>query len=113
MNHIDKVTTRVRPPQAGLPTATEPRHREPALPSPALSVISARSFERRESKFRVWRNFLSVKQYFTHIHRLNMELDLQSLFGFHVHSCANWQRLRNPPTPAFGLIYEGAVGQPR
>jgi hypothetical protein len=44
--------------------------------------------------------------------RLNMELDLQSLFGLHVivHSCTHWLR---PHTPAFGLIYEGAIGQPR
>jgi hypothetical protein len=27
---------------------------------------------------------------------LNMELDLQSLFGLHVHSCTNWLRHRNP-----------------
>jgi hypothetical protein len=48
-------------------------------------------------------------------HRLNMELDLQSLFGLHVHSCTRWLRPRNPsPHPsAFGLIYEGAIGQPR
>jgi hypothetical protein len=46
-------------------------------------------------------------------HRLNMELDLQSLFGLHVHSCTHWLRPRNPlPPPAFGLIYEGAIGQP-
>jgi hypothetical protein len=42
-------------------------------------------------------------------HRLNMELDLQSLFGLHV-SCTCWQR---PPPRAFGLVYEGAIGQPR
>jgi hypothetical protein len=30
-------------------------------------------------------------------HRLNMELDLQSLFGLQVHSCAHWLRLLNPP----------------
>ncbi len=46
-------------------------------------------------------------------HRLNMELDLQSLFGLHVHSCAHWLGPRIPPPPALGLIYEGAVGQPR
>jgi len=36
----------------------------------------------------------------------NMELDLQSLFGPHVHSCTNWLRPRNPPPhpPLFGLI---------
>jgi hypothetical protein len=30
-------------------------------------------------------------------HRINMELDLQSLFGLHVHSCTHWLRPRNPP----------------
>jgi hypothetical protein len=50
-------------------------------------------------------------------HMLNMELDLQSLFGF---QCTVqlyptiWLRPRNShPPPAFGLIYEGAIGQPR
>jgi hypothetical protein len=35
------------------------------------------------------------------IARLNMELDLQSLFGLHVHSCTRWLRPRNaaPPPP--------------
>ncbi len=28
-------------------------------------------------------------------HMLNMELDLQSLFGLHVHSCTHWLRPRN------------------
>jgi hypothetical protein len=42
-----------------------------------------------------------------------MELDLQSLFGLHVHSCTHWLRADTPQTPAFGLIYEGAIGQPR
>jgi hypothetical protein len=47
-------------------------------------------------------------------HRFNMELDLQSLFGLHVHSCTHWLRPRYAPLPpAFGLIYEGAIGQPR
>jgi hypothetical protein len=47
-------------------------------------------------------------------HRLNMELDLQSLFGLQVHSCTHWLRPSNPsPPPAFGLTYEGAIGQPR
>ncbi len=31
-------------------------------------------------------------------HRLNMELDLQSLFGLHMHSCTHWLRPRNPPS---------------
>jgi hypothetical protein len=45
-----------------------------------------------------------------------MELDLHSLFGLYVHSCSQWLRHRNPPSPLFpeiGLIYEGASGQPR
>ncbi len=46
-------------------------------------------------------------------HRLNMKLDLRSLFGLHVHKCTHWLRPRNPPPPAFGLIYEGAIGQLR
>jgi hypothetical protein len=47
-------------------------------------------------------------------HRLNKELDLKSLFRVHVHSCTHWLRPRNLSlSPAFGLIYEGAIGQPR
>jgi hypothetical protein len=46
--------------------------------------------------------------------RLNMELDLQSLFGLH---CAQLYSLAEtpqpPPFPAFELIYEGAISQPR
>jgi hypothetical protein len=43
-----------------------------------------------------------------------MELDLQSLFRLLCYSCAHGLRPRNlppPPTPAFGLIYEGVTGQ--
>ncbi len=29
-----------------------------------------------------------------------MELDLQSLFGLHVHSCTHWLRPRNSPPPS-------------
>ncbi len=47
-------------------------------------------------------------------HRLNMELDLQSLFGL---LCTAVLRLAETPQlplpPAFGLIYEAAIGQPR
>ncbi len=44
------------------------------------------------------------------VHRLNMELDLLSLFGLYLHSCTHWIRLRNPPPPpAFGIIYDGAT----
>jgi hypothetical protein len=52
-------------------------------------------------------------------HRLNMELDLQSLFWPLCTAVPHWQRPRNrspqplPPPPAFGLKYEGAIGQPR
>ncbi len=47
-----------------------------------------------------------------------MELDLQILFGFHVHSCTvliGWDPATLPPpsTRAFGLIYEFASGQPK
>jgi hypothetical protein len=40
-----------------------------------------------------------------------MELDLRSLFGLHMHCTAVLPA--NPPSTAFGLIYEGAIGQPR
>ncbi len=46
-------------------------------------------------------------------HRLNMELDLQCLIGLRVHSCTQWLRTPQPPPLLFGLIYEGAIGQPR
>jgi hypothetical protein len=47
-----------------------------------------------------------------------MVLDLQSLFGLHVTSCVHLyslaeMRSRNTPPPAFGLVNEGAIGQPR
>jgi hypothetical protein len=49
-------------------------------------------------------------QGFQYIHRLNMELDLQS--WLHVYSCTPWLRPRNsPPPPAFGLKYKGVIGQ--
>jgi hypothetical protein len=36
-------------------------------------------------------------------HRLNIKLDLRSLFGLHVYSCTHWLRPRNPsPTPHLG-----------
>jgi hypothetical protein len=35
-------------------------------------------------------------------HKLNMELDLKSLFRLHVHSCIHWLRPRNPPPPHLG-----------
>jgi hypothetical protein len=33
------------------------------------------------------------------IHRLNIELDLLSLFGLHVHSCTHWLKPRKTPPP--------------
>jgi hypothetical protein len=39
-----------------------------------------------------------------------MELDLRSLFGLHVHSFTYWRDPATPPPPAFGLIYEVAIG---
>jgi hypothetical protein len=45
-------------------------------------------------------------------YRLNMELDLQSIFGL---LCTAVYSLAETPhsPPPFGLIYEGAIGQPR
>ncbi len=48
--------------------------------------------------------------------RLNIELDLQSLLGLHVHGCSHWMRPCNySPPPRIWVIYsyEGALGQPR
>jgi hypothetical protein len=44
-----------------------------------------------------------------------MELDLQSLFGRHVYICTigRDQQTIPPPSPAFRIIYEGAIGRPR
>jgi hypothetical protein len=33
-------------------------------------------------------------------HRLDMELDLQNLFGLHVYSCTQWLRPRNLTPPS-------------
>jgi hypothetical protein len=41
-------------------------------------------------------------------HWLNMELDLQSLFGLCVNSCTHWLRPCNPPPPHLGS-YTGAL----
>ncbi len=50
-------------------------------------------------------------------HKLNMEVDLQSLFGLRVPWCAKLYSLaeprNSPPPPAFGLVFEGAIGQQR
>ncbi len=73
----------------------------------------------RATQFNVLASSSTDRSYFggkALTHRLNMELDLQSLFGLHVHSCTHLLRPRKtlpPSPPAFGLIYEGAIGQPR
>jgi hypothetical protein len=47
------------------------------------------------------------------LHRLNMELDLQSLFELLCTALLICWDLATPSLPAFGLIYEGVIGQPR
>jgi hypothetical protein len=42
-----------------------------------------------------------------------MELDLQSLIGLLCTAVLIAETPQVPPPPAFGLIYEGAIGQPR
>ncbi len=45
-----------------------------------------------------------------------MEVDLQSSFGLHVKWRAQLYSLAEtpqPPSPALGLVYEGAIGQQR
>jgi hypothetical protein len=56
---------------------------------------------------------LRIRQ-ITSEHWLNMELNLQSLFGLHVHRCTHWLRPSNtpPPLPHLGSC-ECAIGQPR
>ncbi len=68
-----------------------------------------------DSQGRLLSSYIPVKLFCnTNNHGLQMELDLQSLFGLHVHSCTHWLRPRTPiHPPPFGLIYEGAIGQPR
>ncbi len=52
------------------------------------------------------------------MHRLNMEVDLQSLFGLHVtwyaqlYSLGETQQLTTSP-PHLDSYYEGAIGQQR
>ena len=40
-------------------------------------------------------------------HRLNMELDLRSLFGLHVLSCTHWVRPRTLPPPSIWANIRG------
>ncbi len=45
---------------------------------------------------------------------MDVNLQVQCLFGLHLHSCTHRLRPRNPLLPpAFGLTYKGAIGQPR
>ncbi len=43
-------------------------------------------------------------------HRLNIELDLQNLFGHNVYSCTHWLRPHNPP-PSFLRIWAHIRGR--
>jgi hypothetical protein len=51
------------------------------------------------------------------MHKVNTEIDLQVYLGSMCTTVGTyWLRPRNPPpppSPAFGLINEGAIGQPR
>ncbi len=42
---------------------------------------------------------ISKRDHHDQVHRLNMELDLQSLFWIHVHSCTHWLRPQQLPPP--------------
>ncbi len=61
------------------------------------------------------------EEYGTYRHKLNMEVDIQSLFGLYVtwcaqlYSLAKTSQLPTPPPhpPAFVLVYEGTNGQQR
>jgi hypothetical protein len=41
-------------------------------------------------------------------HRLNIELDLQSLFELHLHSCSYWLRPPNSPPPRIWAHIRGS-----
>jgi hypothetical protein len=69
-----------------------------------LHVIMKNCSGSRQWHVHPWRVFPQSNK-----NRLNMELDLLSLFGLHVHSCTHRLRPRIPPP----RIYEGAIGQPR
>jgi len=62
----------------------------------------------------IYFSLFSDYQGYLHSHwpKVNMELDLQSLFVLLCTAVLIGWGPRNPP-PAFGLIYEGAIGQPR
>jgi hypothetical protein len=79
------------------------------LPGALLHMLSTDSV--CETETLILKKTLALKA--SPAHRLNMKLDLLSLFVLHVHSCTHWLRPRNPLPPAFGLISEGAIGQPR
>jgi hypothetical protein len=83
-------------------------HRDGRGPGPNICSFLA-SF-----RFMISWNFHTFIR-FPHGHRLNMESDLQSLLWLHVHSSTHFlvETPQPPPPPAFGLIYEGAIGQPR
>ncbi len=47
------------------------------------------------------------------MHLLSMELDLQSIFGLLCTAILMLRPRNSPSPPAFGLIYEDAIGHPR
>ncbi len=68
------------------------------------------SFRTKHKVLLFFRSLVTISVLLARDHRLNIELDLQSLFGLHVHSCTHWLRPRNPPPPP---INERAIGQLR
>ncbi len=81
-----------------------------------LPQSPVRSSTPHTERLRNWDNLLTGEGGERECYKLNKELDLQSLFGLHVYSCTHWLSPRNSPPPHpphFGLIYEGAIGQPR
>ncbi len=57
----------------------------------------------------IFRRQGSVGFKYTVSHRLNMEVDLQSLFGLHVTWCAQLCSLAETPQPPNPPVYEGAM----
>jgi hypothetical protein len=67
------------------------------------TVVAFKSPERYSTYKRIDKGILRELTRVASEHRLNMKLNLQSLFGL------LWTALLTPP-PAFGFIYEGAIG---
>ncbi len=61
-----------------------------------------RFFRQKCRNHRLGRHRTRIHPVNTLDHRLNMELDLQSLFELHVHSCTHWLRPRKSLPPHLG-----------